>query len=86
MLECKYPAESLDAGYIAHGMYQAAFYGHQLAPAFESVAGYAIGPTELVPTHEERTLGGVIVGLTTPRAVRELMAGAMGVANSLTTV
>lgn len=86
VLECKYPAESLDAGYIAHGMYQAAFYGHQLAPAFESVAGYAIGPTELVPTHEERTLGGVIVGLTTPRAVRELMAGAMGVANSLTTV
>lgn len=86
VFECKYPGESLDPGYIAHGMYQAAFYSHQLAPAFESVAGYAIGPTELVPTHEERMLGRVIVGLTTPRAVRELMAGAMGVANSLTTV
>lgn len=86
VFECKYPGESLDPGYIAHGMYQAAFYGHQLAPAFQAVAGYAIGPTELVSTHEERIHGTVIVGVTTPRAVRDLMASAMGVANSLTTI
>lgn len=79
VLECKYPSESLDPGYIAHGLYQAAYYSHQLAPAFLDVYGYSIGPSELVPTHEERLLSGVTVGLTTPEAISSLLARIIGV-------
>ncbi|WP_130450827.1 hypothetical protein [Zhihengliuella halotolerans] len=77
VFECKYPGESLDSGYVAHGMYQAAFYGHQLVPAFSEVAGYSIGPSELVPKHEERVVNGIVVGLTSPRSLRHLVARAM---------
>jgi uncharacterized protein (DUF1501 family) len=63
VLECKYPGESLDPGYVAQGMYQAAFYANQLAPAFDTVAGLAVGPSDLVPGHVDRSLGSVRVGL-----------------------
>ena len=63
VLECKYPAESLDPGYVAHGLYQAAFYGHQLAPAFADVFGASIGPTELVQGINLKMMGELRVGL-----------------------
>lgn len=77
VFECKYPSESLDPGYVAHGIYQAAYYGHQLAPAFADVASFSIGPSELVPAHQERAVGGITVGLTCPTAVRDIVARTM---------
>jgi hypothetical protein len=78
VLECKYPGESLDAGYVAHGMYQAAFYAHQLKPAFVTVTGLSVGPSELVPVHSSRTLGQVEVGLASPTRVQELVTKWLG--------
>lgn len=66
VLECKYPGESLDPGYVAQGMYQAAFYSQQLAPSFDTVVGLAVGPTDLVPNHVYRPLGSVQIGLASP--------------------
>ena len=66
VLECKFPNESHDPGYVAHGLYQAAFYAHQLMPAFGSVIGLAVGPSNLVPDRVDRTLGQVRVGLASP--------------------
>lgn len=74
VLECKFPSESLDPGYVAHGQYQAAFYAQQLAPAFREVTGLSIGPRELVPVHRERALGGVTVGLASPESITQLVA------------
>lgn len=73
VLECKFPSETLDPGYVAHGMYQAAFYGHQLAPAFLDVSSYSIGPPELVPTHGQFLVDGVVVGLTSPTLIEDLV-------------
>ncbi|GEM_PF-2434057 len=73
VLECKYPAESLDPGYVAQGMYQAAFYAHQLIPAFGTVAGLAVGPTDLVPGHVDRQLGSVRVGVASPADLEVLL-------------
>lgn len=66
VLECKYPGESLDPGYVAHGMYQAAFYAHQLKPAFDTVNALAVGPTDLVPSHASTWMGSIQVGLASP--------------------
>ena len=74
VLECKYPGESLDPGYVAQGMYQAAFYANQLAPAFDAVAGLAIGPSDLVPGHVDRSLGSVRVGLASPTDLEAVVA------------
>lgn len=78
VLECKFPSKSLDPGYVAHGMYQAAYYSHQLLPAFHAVSGYSIGPSELVPVHTERVLGKVTVGLTNPSTLQNLVARFVG--------
>ena len=73
VLECKFPSETLDPGYIAHGMYQAAFYGHQLAPAFREVSSFSVGPPELVPTHGKLLMGDVAVGLTSPDLIGDVV-------------
>lgn len=73
VLECKFPNETLDPGYVAHGMYQAAYYGHQLAPAFLEVSSYSIGPPELVPAHGQLLVGDVAVGLTSPELIGDLI-------------
>lgn len=74
VLECKFPSDSLDPGYVAHGIYQAAYYGLQLSPAFVDVVGLCVGPGELVPGNSECTLGGVRVGLASPSAVQQVVA------------
>lgn len=74
VLECKFPSESLDPGYVAHGMYQASYYAHQLAPAFQQVSALSIGPSELVPVHQEFSMSGAIVGLTNPEELEGLVA------------
>lgn len=63
VFECKYPTDTFDPGYVAHGLYQASFYAHQLAPAFPQVQGFSIGPSELVPTLISEAVEGVSVGL-----------------------
>lgn len=63
VLECKFPFESMDPGYVANGMYQALFYAQQLAPVFNRVSAYSVGPVELVPTTGFRRMRGAHVGL-----------------------
>lgn len=77
VIECKYPGDSLDPGYVAHGVYQAAYYGHQLAPAFAAVSAYSVGPAELVPSRQERIVGDIVVGLANPSHVREIVSQVM---------
>lgn len=59
VLECKFPFETADPGYVAHGLYQAFFYAQQLASVFERVSAYSVGPTELVSDGESQVLNGV---------------------------
>lgn len=74
ILECKFPSITRDPGYVAHGIYQAFYYAHQLQPAFSGVAGLAIGPSDLVPATAERALGQVKIGLTDPTQLEEMIA------------
>lgn len=73
VLECKFPTESHDPGYVAHGQYQAAFYAQQLKPAFQEVKGLSIGPRQLVPGHNESDHGGVTVGLANPESIAQIV-------------
>lgn len=82
VLECKYPSESLDPGYVAQGMYQAAFYSHQLVPSFNTVTGLAVGPSDLVPGHVDRSLGSIRVGLASPHDLEAVLIGFLNVGGS----
>lgn len=82
VLECKYPFETLDPGYVGHGLYQAAFYAHQMAPKFPNVLGASIGPKELVPTSSFMAFGGVRLGLASPDNMRDIVAWLVAAANS----
>lgn len=75
VLECKFPADTLNPGYVAHGMYQAAFYASQLQPAFARVTGYAVGPSEMLQGAEHRVVGRIPVGLTSLPGVTTLVRG-----------
>ncbi|WP_410789277.1 hypothetical protein [Kribbella sp. C-35] len=77
VLECKFPSESLDPGYVAHGLYQAVFYAHQLMPAFQSVSGFAVGPGVLVPGRRDHILGEVRVGVVGPSDLESLVSELM---------
>ncbi len=74
VFECKFPAKSLDAGYVAHGLYQAAFYAHQLKPAFQRVLGIAVGPDELSSGFAHEPLGQVRIGLAGPSTIPSLVS------------
>jgi hypothetical protein len=73
VLECKFPFESLDPGYVAHGLYQAFFYAQQLASAFERVSAYSVGPTELVTDGDAKLLNGVDIGLASSSGIETVV-------------
>lgn len=73
ILECKFPFESLDPGYVAHGLYQAFFYAQQLAPAFERVSAYSVGPTELVTDGDAKFLNGADIGLASSSGIETVV-------------
>lgn len=74
VLECKFPSESMDPGYVGHGMYQAAFYAHQMAPAFRQVLGASIGPVELVPASTFDDFGSARIGLMSPAGIADVVS------------
>lgn len=74
VIECKFPGDSLDPGYVAHGLYQAAFYAHQLLPAFRGVLAVAAGPDELLGPYVDQQLGGIRIGLVGQSGVPALIA------------
>lgn len=78
VLECKYPSESLDPGYVGHGLYQAAFYAHQFEPNFPSVLGASVGPEELVPAPDFKPFGKTQLGLVSPRNMPHVVSWMVG--------
>lgn len=74
VLECKFPFETADPGYVAHGLYQAFFYAHQLASVFERVSAYSVGPTELVTDGKSQVLNGVAdIGLASSTGIETVV-------------
>ncbi|TPV47993.1 hypothetical protein FJ661_19715 [Pseudarthrobacter phenanthrenivorans] len=73
ILECKFPFESVDPGYVAHGLYQAFFYAQQLASAFERVSAYSVGPTELVTGDDAQLLNGADIGLASSSGIETVV-------------
>ncbi|MDV7171958.1 hypothetical protein R4144_00815 [Gordonia amicalis] len=78
VVECKFPSDSHDPGYVAQGMYQASYYAHQLKPAFEEVQALAVGPRELVPHQVGQDLGLVSVGLASVDHLVEVVGALFG--------
>ena len=77
VFECKFPSGTRDPGYVAHGLYQASYYAHQLRPAFGEVVGLAVGPSELVPMHVERGHGLARIGVIDPSQIDGLIAAVL---------
>lgn len=82
VLECKYPADSLDPGYVGHGLYQALFYARQLEPAFPHVLGVSIGPAELVPTINVRDVSDSSLAIASAAAIPNLIAWLVEASNT----
>lgn len=82
VIECKFPGESLDPGYVAQGMYQASYYAHQLKPAFEEVTALAVGPHELVPHQVGGDLGCASVGVASAHHLVETVRDLRGVTSA----
>lgn len=78
VIECKYPEVSRDPGYVAQGLYQAAFYAHQLKPAFGTLIALSVGPDELVPHRVVNELAGVQVGLANPAHLAAVVQSIVG--------
>lgn len=73
VLECKYPFETSDPGYVAGGLYQAYLYASQLRTAFNRTQGFVVGPDELVQQDDARRLRGIPLGVTAVSGLRELV-------------
>lgn len=73
IIECKFPFETADPGYVAQGLYQASFYAQQLASAFKQVSAYSVGPNEIVPTLQAQYLGRTQVGLASSSDVETII-------------
>jgi len=78
VFECKYPGDTLDPGYVAHGLYQSNYYAQQLSPAFESVRGLVVGPDELVQSYSSGVVGGQSLGILGPRHIADVIANIVG--------
>ncbi|MCV7032215.1 hypothetical protein [Mycobacterium sherrisii] len=63
IIECKFPAESADPGYVASGMSQAYFYAMQLSTRFARTEAVVVGPSELVPVRSSTQVGGLNLSL-----------------------
>ena len=74
VLECKFPTESWNPGYVARGVYQAHFYGQQLSPAFSSVICLAVGPDELVENDSRAIVGGITTGIASTRSIAHVVS------------
>lgn len=77
VLECKFPFETVDPGYVAHGMYQAYFYAQQLAPAFTRVSAYSVGPAEIITDHKTQVLNGTAIGLASSSGIETVVRSLM---------
>jgi hypothetical protein len=78
VFECKFPNETRDPGYVAHGLYQAAFYANQLRPAFGEVLGIAIGPSDLAPRFSHQQVGSIRIGIGSASELGSLVAELLG--------
>jgi DNA mismatch endonuclease (patch repair protein) len=74
VLECKYPAETADPGYVTTGIYQAHFYATQLMPAFDTVDAAVVGPDELIDAAVRRRIGNVDVSVASPGTLPQTLS------------
>lgn len=78
VIECKYPNDSLDPGYVAGGMAQAYFYAAQLTAGFSRVESLVAGPAELLAQARVGDIRSLSVGIGSiedvASSVRDLIA------------